>query len=150
MIKLKKLTAFVMAGMLACAAPMPVMASEADTEVVEELVNSGIDAVAENPDKAVDIIMYAKELVDQQNITDEEVRNAIDSAAEHFQVSISDSGKDSLVSVVRKMLDLNLNEEKLKSGVHKAYDKLQEVGVGKEEVKGFVGKFIAFVKGFFK
>ncbi len=45
--------------------PMPVMASH-DTEVVESLLDSGIDFLASDPGKAVDIIMYAKDLVDQQ------------------------------------------------------------------------------------
>ena len=52
--------------------------------------------------KAVDIIMYAKDLVDQQNITDDQVRSAVTQAADHFGVSLSDSEVDSLVSVVRK------------------------------------------------
>ena len=52
--------------------PMPVMASS-DTEVVESLLDSGIDFLASDPGKAVDIIMYAKDLVDQQNITDDQL-----------------------------------------------------------------------------
>ena len=90
MIKMKKSAALILAGVLACSAPMPVMAST-DTEVVESLLDSGIDFLASDPQKAVDIIMYAKDLVDQQNITDDQVRSAITQAADFFSVILSDS-----------------------------------------------------------
>lgn len=80
MIKMKKSAALILAGVLACSMPMPVMASS-DTEVVESLLDSGIDFLASDPGKAVDIIMYAKDLVDQQNITDDQVRSAVTQAA---------------------------------------------------------------------
>ena len=83
MIKMKKSAALILAGVLACSMPMPVMASS-DTEVVESLLDSGIDFLASDPGKAVDIIMYAKDLVDQQNITDDQVRSAVTQAADHF------------------------------------------------------------------
>ena len=88
MIKMKKSAALILAGVLACSMPMPVMASS-DTEVVESLLDSGIDFLASDPGKAVDIIMYAKDLVDQQNITDDQVRSAITQAADHFSVTLS-------------------------------------------------------------
>ena len=81
MIKMKKSAALILAGVLACSMPMPVMASS-DTEVVESLLDSGIDFLASDPGKAVDIIMYAKDLVDQQNITDDQVRSAVTQAAD--------------------------------------------------------------------
>ena len=87
MIKMKKSAALILAGVLACSMPMPVMASS-DTEVVESLLDSGIDFLASDPEKAVDIIMYAKDLVDQQNITDDQVRSAVTQAADHFGVSL--------------------------------------------------------------
>ena len=70
--KNKKSAALILAGVLACSTPLPVMAST-DTEVVESLLDSGIDFLASDPQKAVDIILYAKDLVDQQNITDDQV-----------------------------------------------------------------------------
>ena len=145
MIKMKKSAALILAGVLACSMPMPVMASS-DTEVVESLLDSGIDFLASDPGKAVDIIMYAKDLVDQQNITDDQVRSAVTQAADHFGVSLSDSDVDSLVSVVRKVLD----EDALRSDVNSVYSKLQDMGVTKDDAKGLVSKLIEFVKGLFE
>lgn len=150
MIKLKKTAAILMAGMIVCSMPVTAMASEGDSAVVEELIDSGIDSIAADPDKAVDIIMYAKDLVDQQNITEDEIRGAIDSAASHFQVSISDSEKNSLTNVIQKMLSLNINEDQLRSDVNTVYDKLQDLGVDKEDVKGIVAKVMDFIKGLFE
>lgn len=135
MIKMKKSAALILAGVLACSMPMPVMASS-DTEVVESLLDSGIDFLASDPGKAVDIIMYAKDLVDQQNITDDQVRSAVTQAADHFGVSLSDSEVDSLVSVVRKVLDAKIDEDALRSDVNSVYSKLQDMGVTKDDAKG--------------
>ena len=143
MIKMKKSAALILAGVLACSMPMPVMASS-DTEVVESLLDSGIDFLASDPGKAVDIIMYAKDLVDQQNIS------AVTQAADHFGVSLSDSEVDSLVSVVRKVLDAKIDEDALRSDVNSVYSKLQDMGVTKDDAKGLVSKLIEFVKGLFE
>ena len=59
MIKMKKAAALIMAGTLACSVPMPVMAS-GNTDVVESLLDSGIDFLASDPQKAIDIILYAR------------------------------------------------------------------------------------------
>ena len=101
-------------------------------------------------EKAVDIIMYAKDLVDQQNITDDQVRSAVTQAADHFGVSLSDSEVDSLVSVVRKVLDAKIDEDALRSDVNSVYSKLQDMGVTKDDAKGLVSKLIEFVKGLFE
>lgn len=147
--KNKKSAALILAGVLACSTPLPVMAST-DTEVVESLLDSGIDFLASDPQKAVDIILYAKDLVDQQNITDDQVRSAITQAADHFSVTLSDSDVDSLVSIVRKVLDANIDESALRDDVNSVYNKLKDMGVTKEDAKGLLAKMIDFVKGLFE
>ena len=146
MIKMKKAAALIMAGTLGCSVPMPVMAS-GNTDVVESLLDSGIDFLASDPQKAIDIILYAKDLVDQQNITDDEVRSAINQAADHFGVSLSDSNVESLVSVVRGVLDAQIDEDTLRSDVTSVYNKLKDMGVTKDDAKGFLSGLLDFVKG---
>ena len=146
MIKMKKAAALIMAGTLVCSVPMPVMAS-GNTDVVESLLDSGIDFLASDPQKAIDIILYAKDLVDQQNITDDEVRSAINQAADHFGVSLSDSNVESLVSVVQGVLDAQIDEDTLRSDVTSVYNKLKDMGVTKDDAKGFLSGLLDFVKG---
>lgn len=138
-----------MAGVLVCSTPLPVMAA-GNTDVVESLLDSGIDFLASDPQKAVDIILYAKDLLDQQNITDDQVRSAITQAADHFGVSLSDSDVNSLVSVVRSVLDAQIDEDELRSDVDSVYSKLKDMGVTKEDAKGLMAKLIDFVKGLFE
>lgn len=149
MIRMRKSAALVLAGVLVCSTPLPVMAA-GNTDVVESLLDSGIDFLASDPQKAVDIILYAKDLLDQQNITDDQVRSAITQAADHFGVSLSDSDVNSLVSVVRSVLDAQIDEDELRSDVDSVYSKLKDMGVTKEDAKGLVAKLIDFVKGLFE
>lgn len=149
MIRMRKSAALIMAGVLVCSTPLPVMAT-GNTDVVESLLDSGIDFLASDPQKAVDIILYAKDLLDQQNITDDQVRSAITQAADHFGVSLSDSDVNSLVSVVRSVLDAQIDEDELRSDVDSVYSKLKDMGVTKEDAKGLMAKLIDFVKGLFE
>ena len=98
----------------------------------------------------MEIILYAKDLLDQQNITDDQVRSAITQAADHFGVSLSDSDVNSLVSVVRSVLDAQIDEDELRSDVDSVYSKLKDMGVTKEDAKGLMAKLIDFVKGLFE
>ena len=149
MIRMRKSAALIMAGVLVCSTPLPVMAA-GNTDVVESLLDSGIDFLASDPQKAVDIILYAKDLLDQQNITDDQVRSAITQAADHFGVSLLDSDVNSLVSVVRSVLDAQIDEDELRSDVDSVYSKLKDMGVTKEDAKGLMAKLIDFVKGLFE
>ena len=149
MIRMRKSAALIMAGVLVCSTLLPVMAA-GNTDVVESLLDSGIDFLASDPQKAVDIILYAKDLLDQQNITDDQVRSAITQAADHFGVSLSDSDVNSLVSVVRSVLDAQIDEDVLRSDVDSVYSKLKDMGVTKEDAKGLMAKLIDFVKGLFE
>lgn len=148
MMKIKKMSAILLAGMLACTAPAPVFAAESTAE--EILMDNSIDSLLSDPDKVVDVIMYVKDLVDQQDVSDQDLNDAIDMAADHFQISLTDSEKESLVKLARKFMDMDINEEQLRSQVTKVYDELQSLGIGKEEVKGFLEKAVDFVKGLFE
>ena len=65
----------------------------------------------------------------------DQVRSAVTQAADHFGVSLSDSDVDSLVSVVRKVLDAKIDEDALRSDVNSVYSKLQDMGVTKDDAK---------------
>ena len=78
------------------------------------------------------------------------MRSAITQAADHFGVSLSDSDVNSLVSVVRSVLDAQIDEDELRSDVDSVYSKLKDMGVTKEDAKGLMAKLIDFVKGLFE
>ena len=81
---IKKLTGIMMAGALAFSVPVPAIASGFDTSSLEALIDSGVDAVFSDPDQTVDIIMYVKDKIGQQDVTDDQIRTVINEAAECF------------------------------------------------------------------
>ena len=79
--RIKKLGALILAGTLMCTTPvMPVMASDATETVQEIITDNEIDSLVSDPDKVVDIIMYAKDQVAQQDISDEQIKEIIQTA----------------------------------------------------------------------
>lgn len=146
---IKKLTGIMMAGALAFSVPVPAIASGFDTSSLEALIDSGVDAVFSDPDQTVDIIMYVKDKIGQQDVTDDQIRTVINEAADTFQISLTDSEKDNLVDLVRKVKDANIDEDELRSDVNAVFDKMDALGVEKNDVKGFLKKILNLVKGWF-
>lgn len=138
-----------MAGALAFSVPIPAIASGFDTSSLEALIDSGVDAVFSDPDQTVDIIMYVKDKIGQQDVTDDQIRTVINEAADAFQISLTDSEKDNLVDLARKVKDANIDEDELRSDVNAVFDKMDALGVEKNDVKGFLKKILNLVKGWF-
>ena len=146
---IKKLTGIMMAGALAFSVPVPAIASGFDTSSLEALIDSGVDAVFSDPDQTVDIIMYVKDKIGQQDVTDDQIRTVINEAADAFQISLTDSEKDNLVDLARKVKDANIDEDELRSDVNAVFDKMDALGVEKNDVKGFLKKILNLVEGWF-
>ena len=148
--KIKKLSAWILAGALTCTAPAVVSADTATDAAVDQAVDllkeSGIGDLLSDPDKVVDIIISAMDSVGQADVTDEEISSAIDTAAQAAGFTLSDSEKSTLVSLYNKFKNMDLDEEQLREQVHKVYDKLESLGVTKEDVKSIFGKLVDMVK----
>ena len=145
--KIKKIGALIMAGVLMCTAPAAsVMASDAADTVQEIITDNEIDSLVSDPDAVVDIIMYAKDQIAQQDISDDQIREIIQAGENTAGVSLTEEEENKLITIVKKVKDTNIDEEQLRSTVTKVYDKLQEMGIGKEEVKGILHKLVDFAK----
>lgn len=146
MLKMKKIAMIILTGVLMCAAPASAYASDNTEEII---MDNQIDSLLSDPDKAVDVIMYVKDMIDQQDISDEEILSLIDQAADNFNISLSDDEKNSLLNIVKKIKDMEIDEDELRNTVTKIYDKIDELGIEKEDVKGFIEKAVDFVKSLF-
>ena len=149
--KINKLSAFILAGVLTCTTPAMVYAdttSDAVDQAVSVLENSGVDDLLSDPDQVVDIIVAAKEAIGQVDVSDEEISNAIDVAASGLGISLTDSEKSTLVQLYNKFKNMNLDETELRSQITKVYDKLESLGITKDDVKGIIGKLIDIAKSF--
>ena len=147
--RINKLTAIVLAGAISCTAPAMVYADDTSAAVdqaVEMLQESGVDELLSDPDKVVDIIVAAKEAVGQTDVSDDTISSAIDVAASSLGVTLSDSDKSTLVSLYNKFKNMDLDEEQLRSQINQVYDKLESLGITKEDVKGVFGKLVSHVK----
>lgn len=146
---IKKLGALILAGTIMCTTPaVPAMASDSSAAVQEVITDNAIDSLASDPDAVVDIIMYVKDAVDQQDISDEQIKSLIQTAESTVGVSLTDEEENKVVKIVKQVKDTNIDEEQLRSTVTKVYDKLEELGIGKEEVKGILNKLFDFAKSF--
>ena len=147
--RINKLTAIVLAGAISCTAPAMVYADDTSAAVdqaVEMLQESGVDELLSDPDKVVDIVVAAKEAVGQTDVSDDTISSAIDVAASSLGVTLSDSDKSTLVSLYNKFKNMDLDEEQLRSQINQVYDKLESLGITKEDVKGVFGKLVSLVK----
>lgn len=152
--KIKKLSVWILAGALTCTAPAAVSAdatTDATTDAmvdqaVELLQESGVGDLLSDPDRVVDIIVSAMDSIGQADVSDEEISSAIDTAAQAAGFTLSDSEKSTLVSLYNKFKNMELDEDQLREQVHKVYDKLESIGVTKEDVKSVFGKLVDMVK----
>ena len=147
--RINKLTAIVLAGAISCTAPAMVYADDTSAAVdqaVEMLQESGVDELLSDPEKVVDIIVAAKEAVGQTDVSDDTISSAIDVAASSLGVTLSDSDKSTLVSLYNKFKNMDLDEDQLRSQINQVYDKLESLGITKEDVKGVFGKLVSLVK----
>jgi uncharacterized protein YpuA (DUF1002 family) len=144
MMKTNKICAIVMAGVLACSAPV-----YADTNTETILSESGIMSIISDPDELVDVVVYVKDAISNNEVSDSEILELIDQAADKFDLSLSDSEKESILTIIKQVKNLDFDEENLRSEVEDAYQKLKDLGIGKEQVKGILEIVIDFVKNIF-
>ena len=67
-------------------------------------------------------------------------------AAESAGITLSDSEKQTLIQLYDKFKNTDLDEDQLRSQVNKVYNKLDELGITKEDVKGIIGKLVDFAR----
>ena len=148
---IKKMGILMIAGTLMCTSPAAtVMASDATETVQEIITDNEIDSLVSDPDKVVDIIMYVKNEAAKQDISDDQIRSLIQTAESTAGVSLSEEEENRIIKIVKQIKDSDIDEEQLRSAVTKAYDKLEEMGIGKEEVKGILYKLADFAKSLFE
>ncbi|MBU5482162.1 DUF1002 domain-containing protein [Blautia sp. MSJ-19] len=150
--KINKLSALILAGALSCATPAMVYADQTTDAVVDQAVElleqNGVDELLSDPDKVVDLIITAQETLGTVDVTDDQIGSALDVAADSIGITLSDSEKSTLIQMYNQFKNMDLDKEELRTQVNKVYDKLDSLGITKEDVKGILGKVIDLVRGF--
>ena len=103
---IKKMGILMIAGTLMCTSPAAtVMASDATVTVQEIITDNEIDSLVSDPDKVVDIIMYAKDKVAEQDISDEQIREIIQAGEETAGVTLTEeeeNAEDALAKILNE------------------------------------------------
>lgn len=148
--KIKKISALILAATLTCSAPAFVYAEDSTSEAVDQAVEilseRGVEDMLSDPDNVVDIIVAVKDAVGSTDVSDDTLNSAMDTAASELGLTLDDSDKETLIKLYKQFKDMDLDEEQLRSKVNAVYDKLEELGITKEDVKGILGKIIDIVK----
>ena len=128
--RIKKAGILIIAAAITCTTPaVPAMAADT-SESVQEIISDNEAA--------------------KQDISDDQIRSLIQTAESTAGVSLSEEEENRIIKIVKQIKDSDIDEEQLRSAVTKAYDKLEEMGIGKEEVKGILHKLADFAKSLFE
>ena len=134
--------------------------SESMDAAVDELVTTGelSDAIGSSEDAENLIAAVKQEIVTRDLKTDEDILKAIDDAAAELGITLSDSEKQLILDLMKKISKLNLDPEALKKQASDIYDRLKGLGVdlSNYDKQGFIDtltglftKIIEFCKGLF-
>ena len=95
---------------------------------------------------------YVKQEVVKNGLDDEaSINEAIDKACKEFNVTLTESQKQQLLGVMKKISDLDLDWDQLLNQASDLYDRLDEMGLLSDS--GFLGKikdFFRSIKEFFQ
>lgn len=121
---------------------------------MNELVVTGelADAVGGDKAQAEEFMAYVKQEVVKNGLDDEaSINEAIDKACKEFNVTLTESQKQQLLGVMKKISDLDLDWNQLLNQASDLYDRLDEMGLLSDS--GFLGKikdFFRSIKDFFQ
>ncbi|MCD8155936.1 MAG: DUF1002 domain-containing protein [Clostridiales bacterium] len=127
---------------------------------IEEIVVTGaIEESTGTTDEVEGMVAYLKEqLADSEDMTDEELQEAIEDAAEQFEVTLTQDDIDQLISLLKKLQGMDLDWDNIAKQAQSVYDKLKGMGFDLSSIdtdelatqaSGFFAKLIEFFKGLF-
>jgi len=120
-----------------------------DTAVNELVITSQI---AEDVDagKIEELIAYVKAEVVESGLDDEEsIRKVIEEGAAQLGLTLTENEIDTIISLMKKISELDLDIDSMKKQAGELFDKLEEMGFDKEEAKNFFQKIIDAITEFF-
>lgn len=133
-----------------------ISADSIDT-ALNELVLTGQlkDATGADSDEIEGMVAYLKQKVAEGALKDEESMNqAIDDACEEFKVTLSDDEKAQLLSLLKKIDELDLDPDALIDQAKSIYDQLSNLGIDTSSgigatIKNFFSGIVESIKSFF-
>ena len=129
-----------------------------DTATNELVVTGKLAERVGDSDKAEQLVGAVKEQVVEgsdngKKLTEEEIGNVVDQAAQEMDVQLSDEDRQEIVALMDKIKGLDIDVDSLKEQAKDLYDKIDDLGLkldwNQEKVQGFFSKIIEFFKNLF-
>ena len=129
-----------------------------DTATNELVVTRKLAESVGDSDKAEQLVGAVKEQVVEgsdngKKLTEEEIGNVVDQAAQEMDVQLSDEDRQEIVDLMDKIKGLDIDVDSLKEQAKDLYDKIDDLGLkldwNQEKVQGFFSKIIEFFKNLF-
>lgn len=117
---------------------------------VNELVITSDMAEGENSEEIEELMAYVKaEVVKRGLDNEEEISKIIDEAAEQLNITVTEDEKKAIISLMKKISDLDLDLDSMKEQAKDLFNKLEDMGIDKEQAKNFFQKIIDAIQNFF-
>jgi uncharacterized protein YpuA (DUF1002 family) len=134
------------------------VSEESIDAAVNELVTTGsIADTLGDSEKVEQLMALAKQYVVEGNLNSEEdIMNAIEQAAKELDITLTDSQRSQISSLMTKISGLDIDKEALKSQAKELYNSLKDMGIDFEDagfraqVKDIFVGFIDLLKSFFQ
>ncbi len=126
-----------------------ISAESMDTAVNELVVTSRM-AEDMNSEDVEQLIAFVKAKVVEGGLDNEEaISEAIDEGASQLGISITDEEKQTIISLMKKISNLDLDIDSMKKQAKDLFNKLEDMGIDKEQAKNFFQKIIDAIQKFF-
>ncbi len=126
-----------------------ISAESMDTAVNELVVTSQM-AEDINSEEIEELIAFVKAKVVEGGLEDEDaIREVVEEGSKELGISLTDEEISTIISLMKKISALDLDIDSMKEQAGELFDKLEEMGVDKEEAKNFFQKIIDAITDFF-
>ena len=128
-----------------------ISAESMDTAVNELVVTSQMAQEGNiNAEDVEQLIAFVKAKVVEENLNnDEAISKAIDQGASELGISVTQEEKDTIISLMKKINDLDLDIDSMKTQAKDLFNKLEDMGIDKEQAKNFFQKIVEALTEFF-
>lgn len=99
------------------------------------------------------LVAYLKQQIAENNLTDDaSIRDAIDEAADKFDVTLTEEQKEQLLDLLKKIGNLDLDVDNLVNQAKSIYDKIENLGADGifDKIGSFFSNLFSSIADFFK
>ncbi len=126
------------------------ISEESMDTAVNELVITSQMAEGTDAEDVEELIAFVKAKVVEEGLDNEEaIGEAIDMGAEEIGLTLTDEEKQTIIGLMKKINKLDLDVDSMKTQAKELFDKLEDMGIDKEQAKNFFQKIIDALQDFF-